>query len=34
MALMTYRDAINRTLDELLESDPSVLLFGEDIGPL
>ena len=34
MALMTYRDAINRTLDEMLESDPSVLLFGEDIGPL
>ncbi len=34
MQEMTFRDAINKTLDELLERDPSVLLFGEDIGPL
>ncbi len=31
---MTFRDAINKTLDEALERDPSILLFGEDIGPL
>ncbi len=31
---MTFRDAINKTLDEALERDPSVFLIGEDIGPL
>ena len=34
MAEMTFRDAINKTLDEALESDPSILLFGEDIAQL
>jgi pyruvate/2-oxoglutarate/acetoin dehydrogenase E1 component len=34
MAEMTFRDAINKTLDEVLDKDPSVFLFGEDIGPL
>ncbi len=34
MAEMTFRDAINMTLDEALDRDSSVLLFGEDIGPL
>lgn len=34
MSEMTFRDAINKTLDDLLARDPSVLLFGEDIGPL
>jgi pyruvate/2-oxoglutarate/acetoin dehydrogenase E1 component len=34
MAQMTFRDAINRTLDDSLSSDRSVLLFGEDIGQL
>ncbi len=34
MAQMTFRDAINRTLDDALSSDPAVLLFGEDIGQL
>jgi pyruvate/2-oxoglutarate/acetoin dehydrogenase E1 component len=34
MSEMTFRDAINKTLDEALERDPSILLFGEDIGPL
>jgi len=31
---MTFRDSINKTLDEALAQDPTVLLFGEDIGPL
>jgi pyruvate dehydrogenase E1 component beta subunit len=31
---MTFRDSINKTLDEALAQDPNVLLFGEDIGPL
>ena len=30
----TYREAINETLDHLLEQDESVVLFGEDIGLL
>ncbi len=34
MAQMTFRDSINKTLDEALAQDPNVLLFGEDIGPL
>ncbi|KKL06002.1 hypothetical protein LCGC14_2600380, partial [marine sediment metagenome] len=34
MSEMTFRDAINKTLDEAMEKDPSVFLFGEDIGPL
>ena len=34
MAQMTFRDSINKTLDEALAQDPTVLLFGEDIGPL
>ena len=34
MGKTTFRDAINRTLDEALARDPSVFLFGEDIGPL
>ena len=34
MSEMTFRDAINKTLDEALDRDPSILLFGEDIGPL
>jgi pyruvate/2-oxoglutarate/acetoin dehydrogenase E1 component len=34
MAEMSFRDAINKTLDEALERDHSVFLFGEDIGPL
>jgi len=31
---MTFRDSINKTLDEALAQDPTILLFGEDIGPL
>jgi pyruvate dehydrogenase E1 component beta subunit len=31
---MTFRDAINKTLDEVLALDETVFLFGEDIGPL
>jgi pyruvate dehydrogenase E1 component beta subunit len=31
---MTFRDSINKTLNEALAQDPTVLLFGEDIGPL
>jgi len=34
MAEMTFRDSINKTLDEALAQDPTILLFGEDIGPL
>jgi pyruvate dehydrogenase E1 component beta subunit len=34
MAHMTFRDSINKTLNEALAHDPTVLLFGEDIGPL
>jgi pyruvate/2-oxoglutarate/acetoin dehydrogenase E1 component len=34
MSQMTFRDAINMTLDEALGADPAVLLFGEDIGQL
>jgi pyruvate/2-oxoglutarate/acetoin dehydrogenase E1 component len=34
MSQMTFRDAINMTLDEALSADPAVLLFGEDIGQL
>jgi pyruvate dehydrogenase E1 component beta subunit len=31
---MTFRDAINKTLDEALALDETVFLSGEDIGPL
>jgi pyruvate/2-oxoglutarate/acetoin dehydrogenase E1 component len=31
---MTFRDAINGALDHALGSDPTVMLFGEDIGQL
>jgi len=34
MAKITFRDAINTTLDEALRQDQSILLFGEDIGSL
>lgn len=34
MSGMTFRDAINGTLDEALSRDPAVFLFGEDIGQL
>ena len=34
MREMTFRDAINGTLDHALGSDPEVMLFGEDIGQL
>jgi pyruvate/2-oxoglutarate/acetoin dehydrogenase E1 component len=31
---LTFRDAINRTLDEALSRDPNVLILGEDVGLL
>ncbi|MFQ5485178.1 MAG: alpha-ketoacid dehydrogenase subunit beta [Desulfobacterales bacterium] len=34
MRKITFREAITETLDETLQRDPSVLLFGEDIGLL
>lgn len=32
MALMTYREALNRALDEELARDPRVFLMGEEVG--
>jgi acetoin:2,6-dichlorophenolindophenol oxidoreductase subunit beta len=34
MKTMTFRDALTKTLDEAMDRDPTVFLFGEDIGPL
>jgi pyruvate dehydrogenase E1 component beta subunit len=32
MPLMTILDAVNKTLDEQMEKDPTVVTFGEDVG--
>ena len=32
MAMMRYAEALNAALREEMQADPSVFLFGEDIG--